>query len=69
MLGVPVRRRKFIEDSGVVLPNENRLVSMHGFLHVADIRSHVEIFGVGGVLTLMTFYGMLKYKLAARRKH
>ena len=43
---------------------------MHGFFgENADIRSHVEIFWVGGMLSLMTFYGMLKCKLAARRKH
>lgn len=33
-----------------------------------DIRSHVEIFWVGGALTLMTFYALLKYKIAVRRK-
>lgn len=34
----------------------------------ADIRSHVEIFWVGGALTLMTFYALLKYRLAKRLK-
>ena len=34
----------------------------------ADIRSHVEIFWVGGMLTLMTFYAMFRYKLAQRLK-
>ena len=34
----------------------------------ADIRQHVEIFWVGGFLSLMTFYALLKYKLAERRK-
>ncbi|MBR4641327.1 MAG: ABC transporter permease [Selenomonadaceae bacterium] len=37
MLGVPVRRRKFVGDSGVILPNENRALPMHGFLHVAGV--------------------------------
>ncbi|MBR4641326.1 MAG: hypothetical protein IKO74_01235 [Selenomonadaceae bacterium] len=34
----------------------------------ADIRSHVEIFWVGGALTLMTFYALFRYKLAQRLK-
>ena len=34
----------------------------------ADIRSHVEIFWVGGVLTLMTFYALFRYKPAQRLK-
>ena len=35
----------------------------------ADIRAHVEIFWIGGMLSLMTFYGMLKYKFAQRLKN
>ena len=34
----------------------------------ADILSHVEIFWIGGMLTLMTFYALFKYKLAQRLK-
>ena len=34
----------------------------------ADIRSHVEIFWVGGMLSLMTFYALFRYKLAQRLK-
>ena len=34
----------------------------------ADIRLHVEIFWVGGMLTLMTFYALFRYKLAQRLK-